>query len=355
MIGDGATRDDLLASQAETVGGDLTASAPSLDLWTRSDPRPAPTTLDRLLAAQFHHFGCPRPGERVHSINAVMRRHVVVLDDNPTGSQVVHDVPVLTRWDDSDLRWAFAHPARHVLRPDATPAAWTLTTTETPAAGSGLEDPPRRRGDRNERGAAEPERLDAARALPSGDGRPPARRRSSGGRPYDAVVLAPAYLEAGRVTVDDVHYVRQGDDVRARRPDRVRSRRDLRLRRARRCRTGSQEKTGSEVPAAAGTERVADRDPHRRRRGGDPVAACGTQRGHRGRERLGRERPRGRRSRPGRRRGNRVESHLPGRPELRARSGRHLAAEPHCCRAEIRRRPCHVAGAVSSSSAHRSS
>ncbi|MFC7657671.1 four-carbon acid sugar kinase family protein [Pseudonocardia benzenivorans] len=35
-------------------------------------------------------------------------RRVVVLDDDPTGTQSVADVPVLTRWEADDLAWAFA-------------------------------------------------------------------------------------------------------------------------------------------------------------------------------------------------------------------------------------------------------
>ena len=37
----------------------------------------------------------------------------VVLDDDPTGTQTVTDVPVVvTRWTTEDLRWALAQPAR---------------------------------------------------------------------------------------------------------------------------------------------------------------------------------------------------------------------------------------------------
>lgn len=39
------------------------------------------------------------------------RHKVVVLDDDPTGTQTVHDVPVLTMWDVATLRSEFAGPA----------------------------------------------------------------------------------------------------------------------------------------------------------------------------------------------------------------------------------------------------
>ena len=36
-------------------------------------------------------------------------RILVVLDDDPTGTQSVADLPVLTRWDVADFAWAFGY------------------------------------------------------------------------------------------------------------------------------------------------------------------------------------------------------------------------------------------------------
>jgi hypothetical protein len=36
-------------------------------------------------------------------------RILVVLDDDPTGTQSVANLPVLTRWEEADFRWAFGH------------------------------------------------------------------------------------------------------------------------------------------------------------------------------------------------------------------------------------------------------
>src|SRR3954465_8038942 len=47
---------------------------------------------------------------------------LVVLDDDPTGTQTVADVPVLTSWTVDDLRWA--------LRPDSA-VFFVLTTTRS--------------------------------------------------------------------------------------------------------------------------------------------------------------------------------------------------------------------------------
>jgi hypothetical protein len=73
---------------------------------------PHATTLAQLRSGQSARLAIADARDRIREQNAVAGRHVVVLDDDPTGSQAVHDVPVLTGWDDADLIWAFAHPAR---------------------------------------------------------------------------------------------------------------------------------------------------------------------------------------------------------------------------------------------------
>ncbi|HEX2313674.1 MAG TPA: four-carbon acid sugar kinase family protein, partial [Thermomonospora sp.] len=49
-------------------------------------------------------------------------RILVVLDDDPTGTQSVADLPVLTRWSVEDFQWAFAQRA---------PAVYVLTNTRS--------------------------------------------------------------------------------------------------------------------------------------------------------------------------------------------------------------------------------
>ncbi len=171
---------------------------------------PSTTTLERLRSGLGEPLVVPDALHRIREANAAAGTHVVILDDDPTGSQVVHDVPVLITWEDDDLRWAFTHPAR---------AFFILTNTRSldqRAAGELLVDLDRRihqiaaevgtnvvllsRSDSTLRGHFPLETDVLADAA--------ARR----GRPYDAVVLAPAYLDAGRVTVDDIHYARIGSD-----------------------------------------------------------------------------------------------------------------------------------------------
>ena len=48
----------------------------------------------------------PKPLE---AQSAAAPRILVVLDDDPTGTQSVADLPVLTRWEVADFTWAFNH------------------------------------------------------------------------------------------------------------------------------------------------------------------------------------------------------------------------------------------------------
>ncbi len=131
---------------------------------------------------------------------------IVVLDDDPTGTQTVHDVPVLTEWSDDVLAAELAR---------ATPLFYVLTNsralTETDAAalagrlGANLRQAARRAGrevrvisrsDSTLRGHF-PAEVDAlANAL---------------GKPSALRVVMPFFLEGGRYTLGDTHYVKEGE------------------------------------------------------------------------------------------------------------------------------------------------
>ena len=67
------------------------------------------------------------------------RPTIVVLDDDPTGTQTVHDTPVLLRWDQDTIAALLADPAtpvfyiltnsRALLEPDAVALATDLGAT----------------------------------------------------------------------------------------------------------------------------------------------------------------------------------------------------------------------------------
>jgi uncharacterized protein YgbK (DUF1537 family) len=132
-----------------------------------------------------------------------------VLDDDPTGSQAVHGVQVVTVLEEEAYGAALAGPAG---------TCFVLTNTrsmEEPAAAKvnvraarGLRSVAKRRGARLQilsrsdstlRGhvMAEVTALDLV-------------RRETVGRGYDGVLLVPAFLEAGRLTAGDIHWARVG-------------------------------------------------------------------------------------------------------------------------------------------------
>jgi uncharacterized protein YgbK (DUF1537 family) len=135
-----------------------------------------------------------------------------VLDDDPTGAQAMHDVEVVTVLTEGAYQAALARPAA---------ACFVLT---------------------NSRSLAQPDAADvtarAARGLISAAGRRGARiqliSRSDStlrghlmaevaalnavggeklGRGFDAVLLIPAFIEAGRLTVNDIHWARTADGL----------------------------------------------------------------------------------------------------------------------------------------------
>lgn len=151
-------------------------------------------------------------------------RILVVLDDDPTGTQSVADLPVLTRWDVADFTWVFTHRING-RRPDAV---YVLTNTRSldPAEAAARNEEVVRnalaaaalendgavsrlrlgfvsRSDSTLRGhyPLEPDTIAAAVAAVSGE-------------VTDGVVIVPAFPDAGRVTIGGVHFMRgTGEDA----------------------------------------------------------------------------------------------------------------------------------------------
>lgn len=157
--------------------------------------------------------------DAVAASSAETPRMLVVLDDDPTGTQSVADLPVLTRWEVEDFIWAFgqAKPAVYVLTNTRSldPAEAAARNEEVvrnalAAAGSadaGADSSLRlgfvSRSDSTLRGhyPLEPDVIADTVADVSGEA-------------TDGVVLVPAFPDAGRVTIGGVHYMRgTGDDA----------------------------------------------------------------------------------------------------------------------------------------------
>src|SRR5215470_13970028 len=146
----------------------------------------------------------PRP-----AIRAARRERpekVVVLDDDPTGTQTVHGIPVLTEWSVEALRTELANdlPACFLLtnsRSLPLAAAQALNAT----IGRNLQEAARAvarrfvvvsRSDSTLRGHFPGEVEALAQAL---------------AQDFDAWLLIPFFQEGGRYTIDDIHYVAEGE------------------------------------------------------------------------------------------------------------------------------------------------
>ncbi|HMH57769.1 MAG TPA: four-carbon acid sugar kinase family protein [Galbitalea sp.] len=147
----------------------------------------------------------------IRDYRSLNERRTAVLDDDPTGSQSVHDVSVVTSVREADYLEAFA---------DIGSTCFFLTNTRsmTPAAAVAEDETTGRavfelekrlgtpfdvvsRSDSTLRGHV----IDEVRALDA------VRREVLGGG-FDGVLFVPAYLEAGRFTEGDVHYATVGGE-----------------------------------------------------------------------------------------------------------------------------------------------
>jgi uncharacterized protein YgbK (DUF1537 family) len=124
---------------------------------------------------------------------------VVVIDDDPTGSQTVHSCPLLLRWDAASLAEGLAHPS---------PLLFLLANTRA------LAPAPAEARVREICRALRPALAAMARpwlVVSRGDstlrGHFPLEVEVIAAEigPFDATLLVPAFLEGGRTTVDGVH------------------------------------------------------------------------------------------------------------------------------------------------------
>jgi uncharacterized protein YgbK (DUF1537 family) len=149
---------------------------------------------------------------RIRASRAAEGRRTVVLDDDPTGSQSVHDVDVVTVLDPAEYARALTEPGAtcFVLTNSRSLAEEDAVRLTAQVAGdvlgimAGLSAPVDlvSRSDSTLRGhvLAEIEALVEA-------------HRTGSGTAIDGVLLVPAFLEAGRFTVGGVHYATVGGEA----------------------------------------------------------------------------------------------------------------------------------------------
>nr|WP_218621076.1 four-carbon acid sugar kinase family protein [Mycolicibacterium hippocampi] len=143
--------------------------------------------------------------ERIRAANVAAGRRIAVLDDDPTGSQTVHDVSVVTVFETDEYAAGLAAPGSTCFiltntRSLAESAAIEVNTDVSAnlfALGQSFGGPMEvvSRGDSTLRGhiLAEIRAIDATRRRVTGAG-------------FDGVLLIPAYFEAGRFTAGDIHW-----------------------------------------------------------------------------------------------------------------------------------------------------
>jgi uncharacterized protein YgbK (DUF1537 family) len=156
---------------------------------------------NELLASLPEEWPVDLRPEIQHQVNA-SKRKVVVLDDDPTGTQTVHGVAVLTDWSVEALRAELKNdlPAFYILTNSRSFTLEVARSVNT-EIGHNLKEASQRvnrqfvvvsRSDSTLRGhfPGEVEALDEAL-----------------GTKIDGLIITPFFPEGGRYTIDDIHYV----------------------------------------------------------------------------------------------------------------------------------------------------
>jgi uncharacterized protein YgbK (DUF1537 family) len=156
----------------------------------------------------------PRGGDGVRAFLArelrLSRRKIIVLDDDPTGVQTVHGVSVYTRWDPPSIEAGFDEEGplffiltnSRALIPDQSAALHReLGASIARIAGKKNRDfIIISRSDSTLRGHYPLETAALNQAV-----------AAETGRAFDGEILCPFFMEGGRYTAGNVHYVRTGD------------------------------------------------------------------------------------------------------------------------------------------------
>lgn len=139
-------------------------------------------------------------------------RKMIVLDDDPTGVQTVHDVSVYTDWSMESLRSGFAESNKlffiltnsrgFTVEQTAKAHLEIAANVDAAAKEAGMEYLIISRGDSTLRGHY-PLETELLRNV----------QEERSGWKVDGEILCPFFAEGGRFTVDNVHYVRYGEEL----------------------------------------------------------------------------------------------------------------------------------------------
>jgi uncharacterized protein YgbK (DUF1537 family) len=133
-------------------------------------------------------------------------RRVVFLDDDPTGTQTIADLPVLTSWSVADLQWALQQQ---------TTGFFVLTNTRSLSETDAAERNRQVVDALHQAATAEQARyVLASRSDSTLRGYYPletdvlSQELAARGTDVDGVVICPGYVEPGRLTIDSLHWTR---------------------------------------------------------------------------------------------------------------------------------------------------
>jgi len=159
-------------------------------------------------------FPPERKGEVDHLLREAVqrnRRKIIVLDDDPTGTQAVHDVAVYTDWSLDSIRRGFdEESALFFILTNSRSFSAAQTAAVHAQIGRNLIAAARERGtdflvvsrgDSTLRGHYPLETRVLAEAM------------QKAGMPVDGEVICPFFGDGGRLTVGDIHYVRTGETL----------------------------------------------------------------------------------------------------------------------------------------------
>lgn len=160
-------------------------------------------TYEQLTAGQ--PVAEPLPASRLQDLAVRSGLVRVVLDDDPTGTQSVADLPVLLSWSEQDFEWAFATGAAaiYVMTNSRSLAPTGAASINRQVATNALASARRvgkrvsfvSRSDSTLRGHFPLETNILADVT-----------LEATYRDIDGVLIVPAYGEAGRITIDSMHY-----------------------------------------------------------------------------------------------------------------------------------------------------
>ncbi len=138
----------------------------------------------------------------------VSGRKVVVLDDDPTGTQTVHSIPVLTEWSVASLRAELANDL---------PCFYILTNSRSlPLPGAQAMNAEIARNLREASRQAQRDFVVVSRSDSTLRGHFPGEVDALANaldQTFDGWLIIPFFLEGGRYTIGNVHYVAEGDKL----------------------------------------------------------------------------------------------------------------------------------------------